>query len=186
MIIRTLLVLLSAHAEDQRTEARALREEVKSIEEEELADRSRRGFRTDPRESVKSSAKSISKASSTSKESVKEVTSNGFAHLTIAKEEETKQRTIPPPNRLASYEAEDKIAAEKLLHTTYNREKKTTEAKTSEQVAGMVMITIITMFILSSWSSGKEERRSGWHGDAQSRCGGKEASLGFSRRFKTR
>ena len=150
LIIRTLLVLLSAHAEDQRTEARALREEVKSIEEEELADRSRRGFRTDPRESVKSSTKSISKASSTSKESVKEVTSNGFAHITIAKEEETKQRTIPPPNRLASYEAEDKIAAEKLLHTTYSREKKPAEAKKSEQVAGMVVITIITMFIFSS------------------------------------
>ena len=151
MIIRTLLVLLSAHAEDQRTEARALREEVKSIEEEELADRSRRGFRTDPRESVKSSIKSISKASSASKESVKEVTSsNGFAHITIAKVEETKQRTIPPPNRLASYEAEDKIAAEKLLHTTYNREKKTTEAKTSEQLAGMVMIVIIIMIIFSS------------------------------------
>ena len=81
---------------------------------------------------------------------MKEVTSNGFAHITIAKEEETKQRTIPPPNRLASYEAEDKIAAEKLLHTTYNREKKTTEAKTREQVAGMVMIVIIIVIIFSS------------------------------------
>ena len=82
---------------------------------------------------------------------MKEVTSsNGFAHITIAKVEETKQRTIPPPNRLASYEAEDKIAAEKLLHTTYSREKKTTEAKKSEQVAGMVMIVIIIMIIFSS------------------------------------
>ena len=81
---------------------------------------------------------------------MKEATSNGFAQLTIAKEEETKQRTIPPPNRLASYEAEDKIAAEKLLHTTYSREKKPAEAKKSEQVAGMVMIVIITMFIFSS------------------------------------
>ena len=78
------------------------------------------------------------------------MTSNGFAHLTNAKEEDTKQRTIPPPNRLASYEAEDKIAAEKLLHTTYNREKKPAEAKNSEQVAGMVMIVIIIMIIFSS------------------------------------
>ena len=78
------------------------------------------------------------------------MTSNGFPNLTIAKEEETKQRTIPPPNRLASYEAEDKIAAEKLLHTTYNREKMPTEDKRSEQVAGMVMIVIIIMIIFSS------------------------------------
>ena len=138
--IFSLPVLLSAHAEDQRVEVKALREEVKSIHEEEQDEESKKSFKTskatDSQEGIrkKDSVKSTSKASSRSMSkdsSAKEVVSNGFAHVTINKEDEPKQRTVHgSPDRLPNYEAEDKIAAEKLLQTTY-REKKSNDAKKS-------------------------------------------------------
>ena len=68
-----------------------------------------------------------------SKDSTKDVVSNGFAHITVGKEEDSKQRTVQGlPDRSPKYEAEDKIAAEKLLQTTY-REKKVKDAKNSEE-----------------------------------------------------
>ena len=111
---------------------------MKSIHEEEQDDaKSKQSFRiskaSDSQEGIrnKDSTKSASKASSrsVSKDSVKEVVSNGFCHITIGKEEDTKQRTVQgSPDRLPNYEAEDKIAAEKLLRTTY-REKKGNEGE---------------------------------------------------------
>ena len=139
--IFSLPVLLSAHAEDQRAEAKALREEVRSIHEEERDVESKKSFKiskaTDSQEGIgkKGSTKSTSKPSSRSmsKDSTKDVVSNGFAHITIGKEDDSKQRTVQGlPDRSPKYEAEDKIAAEKLLQTTY-REKKVNEAKKSKE-----------------------------------------------------
>ena len=145
MPIFYLPVLLSAHAEDQRAEAKALREEVRSIHEEERDDESKKSFKiskaSDSQEELrkKDSTKSTSKASSRSMSkdsSAKEVVSNGFAHIAIGKEDEPKQKTVQgSPDRLPNYEAEDKVAAEKLLQTTY-REKKATDAKKSEGERG--------------------------------------------------
>ena len=126
---------------------------MRSIQEEEQDDaKSKQSLRiskaSDSREGIrkKDSTKSTSKASSRSmsKDSEKDVVSNGFAHITVGKEEGTKQRTVQdPPDRLANYEAEDKIAAEKLLQTTY-RDKKANEAKKSEEERGaMVMPRVV-------------------------------------------
>ena len=75
-----------------------------------------------------------------SKDSVRDEVSNGFAHNAIGKEDDAKQRTRQGSEaRLPKYEAEDKIAAEKLLQTTY-RDRKMNEAKKSEgESSAMVM-----------------------------------------------
>ena len=122
---------------------------MRSIQEEEQDDaKSKQSLRiskaSDSREGIrkKDSTKITSKASSRSmsKDSVKDVVSNGFAHITVGKEDDTKQ---DPPDRLANYEAEDKIAAEKLLQTTY-RDMKAKEAKKSEEERGeMVMPRVV-------------------------------------------
>ena len=126
---------------------------MSSIHEEEQEDaKSKQSFRiskaSDSQEGIgkKDSTKSASKAStrSVSKDSVKEVVSNGFAHITVGKEDDKKLRTVQgSPDRLPNYEAEDKIAAEKLLQTTY-RDKKANEAKKNEgDMGGMVMPRVV-------------------------------------------
>ena len=126
---------------------------MSSIHEEEQEDaKSKQSFRiskaSDSQEGIgkKDSTKSASKAStrSVSKDSVKEMVSNGFAHITVGKEDDKKLRTVQgSPDRLPNYEAEDKIAAEKLLQTTY-RDEKANEAKKSEgERGGMVMPRVV-------------------------------------------
>ena len=127
---------------------------MSSIHEEEQEDaKSKQSFRiskaSDSQEGIgkKDSTKSASKAStrSVSKDSVKEVASNGFAHITVGKEDDRKLKTVlGSPDRLPNYEAEDKIAAEKLLQTTY-RDEKVNEAKKNEvgERGGMVMPRVV-------------------------------------------
>ena len=75
-----------------------------------------------------------------SKDSVRDEVSNGFAHIAIGNEDDAKQRARQGSEaRLPKYEAEDKIAAEKLLQTTY-RDRKINEAKKTEgESSAMVM-----------------------------------------------
>ena len=139
-------VLLSAHAEDQRAEAKALREEVRSIQEEEPDVESKKSFKiskaTDSHDGIgrKDSTKTASR--SMSKDSVKDVVSNGFAHIAIGKEEDTKQRAVQglPVDRPPNYEAEDKIAAEKLLQTTYREKKVNGEGERGAMVMPRVVV----------------------------------------------